>query len=789
MSEPLVLTVQPENIPPLLKNTDRWGLWCRGKDKPGGRYGKAPVDPETGLNTNAHNPDVWRSLDEALRIYKVGQIRTTKVAGISFDLPTEPEPICYRQDGTPLYLIGLDFDLCVDDADGKPVVSDEVQNILTTLGSPYYEISPSGTGIRAFVTYPKPLKGRNKDQREMYSGGRFFTVTGRGSGDIIEAPQALEKLASEWFDKPKRPRESQIKRVGGNFFGNAGTGFELPEVIPEGERNNAMLAFVGSLRGKGIPESVLTLAVRQTNQERFKPPLDDDELQDLIDRYADQAIPQVDGFAVSSEDWPEPTPVKPGLPSVPSFDLNLLPDAFRPFVKDAAERMQCPADFIAAPLVVASAAALGNIVTIAPKAQDTGWLVPATLWGAIVARPGMMKSPAISIALRPLLALEKEMREELQSKHSAYEFEKLTYAADKNKIETKLKKGVPVRPDEMPLEPEKPKPERLITNDSTTQKLGILCASSPRGILVCRDELTGWMESLAAEGREPDRAFYLEGWNGLNSFQVDRVGRESDYIKTLNILMFGGIQQGKLDSHIRAATRGGAGDDGLLQRFQLTVWPDHSKNWVNHDRPPDVEAERAVQDVFRRLRQIDPVAIGANQPSESGGPAWLHFTDEAQGLCDKWRAKLETALRTGDLHPAMESHLAKYRSLIPALALLFHLVDGGTGPVSLGALQRAIEWHNYLWAHARRIYSSVKNSGELAAKSLSNKIRAGKVQDGFVVRDIYRNGWVNLANREDAAEALEILTERGWLKSYQKETTGRSATAYRINPKINMRGG
>ena len=345
MSEPLVLTVQPENIPPLLKNTDRWGLWRRGKAKPGGRYGKAPVDPETGLNTNAHNPDVWRSLDEALRIYKVGQIRTTKVAGISFDLPTEPEPICYRQDGTPLYLIGLDFDLCVDDADGKPVVSDEVQNILTTLGSPYYEISPSGTGIRAFVTYPKPLKGGNKGQREMYSGGRFLTVTGRGSGDIIEAPQGLEKLESEWFGKPKRPRESQIKRGGANFFGNAGTGFELPEVIPEGERNNTMLAFVGSLRGKGIPESVLTLAVRQTNLERFKPPLDDDELQDLIDRYADQAIPQVDGFAVSSEDWPEPTPVKPGLPSVPSFQPNLLPDVHRPLDSIPGERTQCPADF------------------------------------------------------------------------------------------------------------------------------------------------------------------------------------------------------------------------------------------------------------------------------------------------------------------------------------------------------------------------------------------------------------------------------------------------------------
>ena len=220
MSAPLVLKVQPKNIPPLLKNTDRWSLWCRGKDKPGGRYGKFPIHPETGIKTDPHNPDAWRSLDESLRIYKFGQIRTTKVAGITFDLPAKPEPICYRQDGTPLYLIGLDFDLCVDDADGKPVVTDEVQNILTTLGSPYYEISPSGTGIRAFVTYPKPLKGGNKDQREMYSRGRFFTITGHGSGDIIEAPQVLEQLESECFGKPKRSRESQIKRMGGNFFGN-----------------------------------------------------------------------------------------------------------------------------------------------------------------------------------------------------------------------------------------------------------------------------------------------------------------------------------------------------------------------------------------------------------------------------------------------------------------------------------------------------------------------------------------------------------------------------------------
>jgi hypothetical protein len=345
MSLPLVLTVQPENIPDVLKNTDRWGLWCKEKDKQGGRYDKIPIHPETGFNTNAHNPDAWRSIDEALKIYEGGQIRSRKVSGISFDLPTEPEPISHRPDGTPLYLIGLDFDLCVTEADGKPVVSDEVQEVLKILSSPYNEISPSGTGIRAFVTYPKPLKGGNKDQREMYSKGRFLTVTGHGSGDIIEAPEVLEQLEQEWFSKPKRPKESQNKRVGGNSFGNAGEGFELPDVIQEGERNDTMLAFVGSLRGKGIPESILALAVRQANQDRFKPPLDDDELQDLIDRYADQARAREGGLSVNYGDWPDPVPVKFGLPSVPSFQPNLLPDAYRPLDSISGERTQCPADF------------------------------------------------------------------------------------------------------------------------------------------------------------------------------------------------------------------------------------------------------------------------------------------------------------------------------------------------------------------------------------------------------------------------------------------------------------
>ena len=64
-------------------------------------------------------------------------------------------------------------------------------------------------------------------------------------------------------------------------------------------------------------------------------------------------------------------------------------------------------------------------------------------------------------------------------------------------------------------------------------------------------------------------------------------------------------------------------------------------------------------------------------------------------------------LRSGDLPPALEAVLAKHRSLIPSLALLIHLADGGSGPVPLSALDKAVGWGRYLFAHAQRIYGSI----------------------------------------------------------------------------------
>ena len=68
---------------------------------------------------------------------------------------------------------------------------------------------------------------------------------------------------------------------------------------------------------------------------------------------------------------------------------------------------------------------------------------------------------------------------------------------------------------------------------------------------------------------------------------------------------------------------------------------------------------------------------------------------------------------------APSSHLAKYRSLLPSLALLFHLIDGvdtgRRGPVSRAAAAQAAAWCEYLAAHARRLYAAVTDAARGAA--------------------------------------------------------------------------
>jgi putative DNA primase/helicase len=220
-----------------------------------------------------------------------------------------------------------------------------------------------------------------------------------------------------------------------------------------------------------------------------------------------------------------------------------------------------------------------------------------------------------------------------------------------------------------------------------------------------------------------------------------------------------------------------------MQRFQLVVWPDPSHEWRNIDEWPDAEAKGRAFECFELVSCLKPSTLMAEQPDDGSIP-FVRFDDEAQTEFDQWRQGLEGRLRAGTLHPAYEAHLAKFRSLVPSLALIFHVVDGQGGAVSHLACRRAITFSKYLESHARRLYDLLLRSDASAARALGEHILAGDLPNTFTLRDVRRHDWSMLTDRNTVEAALEALEELSWLRFSRTKTGGRPKEEYQLNPRV-----
>ena len=92
----------------------------------------------------------------------------------------------------------------------------------------------------------------------------------------------------------------------------------------------------------------------------------------------------------------------------PPFPTRLLPQPFRAFVEDVADRMQVPADFVAIPVMIAAATMIGREFRLAPKLHDD-WEERACLWGMVIGDPGANKTAPMAEAMRPVVKMQGEI--------------------------------------------------------------------------------------------------------------------------------------------------------------------------------------------------------------------------------------------------------------------------------------------------------------------------------------------------------------------------------------------
>lgn len=468
-----------------------------------------------------------------------------------------------------------------------------------------------------------------------------------------------------------------------------------------------------------------------------------------------------------------PKPLPSGLARVMPWRGELLPAVLQEYVRDVAERTQCPPDFVGVALVVAVSAVVGRKFTIHPKQHDD-WTVVPNQWGVIIGRPSAMKTPALKQALRPLDALETRERNQhsmaleeyrtntelldIERKAAKSKATKLVGSGDKLGAREELTK---VSSDLLP-----PVQRRYTVNDSTVEKLGELLNENPNGLLLVRDELGGWLATIQSEDGSVARAFYLECFDGNGSFTYDRIGRGTLFIESCCLSLIGGIQPSRIASLVNAAISGEV-DDGLIQRLQLAVYPDDIREWRLVDRWPNQAAAEHVKQIIDHLDQL---------PSEPRTA--LRFSPEAQEMFNAWYTRHMQQSRSKEFHPALQSHYLKMPQTIAGLALLFELVEGGQKAVGAESTSRAINWAIYLMSHALRLYGAAINAPLLGARLILE--RQQKLPEPFTAREVRQKDWMGLGSQDAVNNALAVLAEHDLIIGYEVagEKGGRPSTRY-----------
>ncbi len=486
------------------------------------------------------------------------------------------------------------------------------------------------------------------------------------------------------------------------------------------------------------------------------------------------------------DEWPEPDAryLRAELPEPPALPLN---DVFSPrwveWIRAAAEAKAAPADYVTAAVLSIAGSVLGNARW--PLVWD-GWAEPPVLWSVVIGNPSANKSPGLDAVLVPLKKAERRMREKAQGEVDEWrdkaEVAKLAEAAWRETVKAAIKGGEepPSRPTSADPGPEPVMP-RLAVSDTTVERLAVIVSKQPRGTLLARDELAGWLQGMTRySGGGSDRPFWLEAYGG-RGYTVERMGRDPVYIERLSVGVVGGIQPDRMRSLLMKSD-----DDGLLARF-LPIWPHPAPI----KRPSLLHDEIFMENVIGRLLTLD-------MPTDDDGhkrPWFVPFSEGSRDLMDGFRESVRAWEDTSE--GLLKSFIGKLPGMAVRLSLVLAYLEWASDEAAepreisvahFGKAAHLVE--AYLLPMARRAYADASApKGERAARRLVDLIREEGWRQ-FTARQVMRSPQPSLRNADDLNPALKLLEDADIIATVpQPENAGRGRPTrmFTVNPIVHRR--
>lgn len=482
-------------------------------------------------------------------------------------------------------------------------------------------------------------------------------------------------------------------------------------------------------------------------------------------------------------EWRDPDPrfLRDDLPPPPDLPLaDVLGPLWSRWVEQAADAKASPPDYVVASLLAVAGSLIGNTRWASPW---PGWVEPPVIWAMVIGAPSANKSPGLDALLSPLKQAERRLRQEAEASLTAWrdkaEVAKLAESAWKEAAKAALKddKDPPEKPDAANpgVEPALP---RLSISDATVERLAVILSKQPRGTLLARDELAGWLHGMTRySGGGSDRPFWLEAYGG-RGYSVERMGRDPVTVDRLTIGVVGGIQPDRLRSLLMKSD-----DDGLLARF-LPVWP----NPAPIKRPAGGGDDGFLDRAIARLLELDLVAGPDGEPR----PWIVPFAEDSRDLLDAFRQTVR------DWEGGAEGLLLSFTGKLQGLAVRLSLVlayldwavDGGAEPREItvqhfGRAAHLVE--AYVLPMARRAYAGASMpKTDRAARRLVALIREQR-WERFTTREVLRLDRSGLGTVADLNPAIAALEEGDCIRPVAvppKPKGGRPERLFSVNPAV-----
>jgi hypothetical protein len=452
-----------------------------------------------------------------------------------------------------------------------------------------------------------------------------------------------------------------------------------------------------------------------------------------------QSLTVLDDEADAVDDW-----------AFQPFPVDALPEPVRAFVVNGARAIGCDVSYLALPLLTAIAAAIGNTRRLELK---RGWSVPPILWGAIVGESGTAKTPAFQLVLRPVRERQRKALERHAEEMKRYEADLARW--EKDMADWRRDKDALSDP---PEKPTPPRAERFIVSDTTVEALAPILLDNPRGLLLARDELAGWIGSFDRYAGQGKSGADLASWLSMFNAESIIVDRKTGTPRTIHVpqaavCVSGGIQPAILQRALSLELR----ESGLAARLLLAYPPRKVKRWTEAGIDPIAEAKLAR--LFGRLYELQPAVGDDGEPR----PVVVHLSDEAKAA---WIAYYNAhAAEQADLTGDMASAWSKLEEYAARLALVVHYVRWAAGDVvhetqldvaSMTAGIRLAAWFKH---EARRVYAMLDESD--AERDRRRLIEWIERKGGTVTAREVQQGCRWLKDPGAAEAALEELVKAG----------------------------